>query len=155
MRIKIDKEVSSHLFVIIVAALGLWVTRTWPYKTALFPRATANVILIVALLSLGVELRKKSKQGETTKAPVLKPGFAKNAVVNFGWLAGYVITTWLLGYMIASALYVFLYMKVKGKQSWLSSILVTAGSIGFLWVIFIVLLKIRLLEGVLWSWFGL
>ncbi len=155
MRIKIDKEVGSHLFIIGVVALGLWVTRTWPYETALFPRVTANAILIVAFLSLFVEIRKKRKKGGTAAAPILKPGVGKNAVINFGWLLGYVIGTWLLGYMIASALYVFLYMKVKGKQNWLISILVPTGVITFLGVVFIVFLKIRLLPGVLWSWFGL
>lgn len=155
MRIKIDKEVGSHLFIIGVASMGLWVTRTWPYETALFPKITTYAILIFALLSLFVELRKKKKKGETATASILKPGVAKNAVNNFGWLAGYVIGTWLLGYIIASLLYVFLYIKVKGKQGWLTAILVTLGAFLFLEVVFVILLKIRLLPGVLWSWFGL
>lgn len=154
MRFKLYKQVVFHLIIIFIASLGLWAARTWPYEAALFPKTVTTVVLIVTLLSLFTECYKRIKKSEPVKEQVIKTGFGKNALVNIIWLAAYTIGVWLLGYFIASVLYVFLYMKVKGKLSWLVSTLVSVGIFAFLAVVFVVFLEIKIFPGVLWNWFG-
>jgi hypothetical protein len=155
MRFKLYKQVVFHLIIIFIASLGLWATRTWPYEAALFPKTVTTVVLIVTLLSLFTECYKRIKKGEPVKEQVIKPDFGKNTLVNIIWLAAYIIGIWLLGYFIASVLYVFLYMKIKGKLSWLVSTLVSVGIFAFLAVVFVVFLEIKIFPGVLWNWLGL
>jgi hypothetical protein len=157
MRLKIGSpEVVSHLIVIVVVGLGLWIGRSWPYETGLFPRATGYTIILVAIVSLFLEIRRKMRQTENAGAPpVIEADLAKKALVSFGWLAGFIAGIWILGYVLASLLYVFFYMKVKGKQSWLITILITVGAYVFMWSIFGLLLGIKWFPGALWGWLGL
>jgi len=155
MRFKIDKEIGFHLIIIIIISLALWAGRAWPYETSLFPINVARLVLIVTFLSLFIYCFEKNKKGAPVKQETIEQGEVKKTLLNIGWLAGYVVATWLLGYVVASLLYVFLYTKLKGKQSWLVSILLTLGTFIFLQVIFVFLLDIRMLPGVLWEWLGI
>jgi hypothetical protein len=154
MKVKIDKEDIFHLIIIFVASIGLCVGRTWPYETGLFPRTVAIIVIIVTSLSFLLEFYEKIKKSKPGKNIIVKSEFGKNALINFAWLAAYIISTWLFGYVVASSLYVFLYLKVKGKLSWIVSIMVTVGAFAFLEVVFVILLRIRMLPGVLWNWLG-
>ena len=156
MRLKISSELVSHLLVIVVVGLGLWIARSWPYETALFPRAAGGTVILVAVLSLFLEIRRKMRQAADAGAvPVFEAGLAKKAFVSFGWLVGFIAGIWLLGYVVASLLYIFLSMKVRGKQYWLITILMTVGAYAFMWAVFGLLLGIKWFPGALWGWFGL
>jgi len=149
MKVKLNQEVISHLLVIFIVGTGLWVGRSWPSETGLFPRTVGTIIILIAALSLFMELRKK-KQIEKDPGedkPVLTREILKKARTDFGWLAGYIAAIWLLGYVPASVIYVFLYMKIKGKQRWLPAIMITIGAFAFMKVVFGILLGIRWFPG--------
>ncbi len=155
MKNNINNIVVSHCIVIIVVGLGLIASIPWPYETALFPRTTGIIIEIVAVWSFISELYKKKKSGKSTSAkPVIDYAALKKAAAAFGWLAGYVVGVWIIGFIFASALYVFLYMKVKSRQNWLASIICSAGAAAFIEVMFVVLLRNRWFTGALWVWLG-
>lgn len=159
MKRKLDGNVVAHLLVIVVVGLGLWAARSWPYETGLFPRTIGGIVIIVTVISLIVEQLKKRRPAEGVEAaeaaPALPPDTVKKALIAFGWLAGYIFGIWLFGYVAASLLYAFLYMKFKGKQRWLATILVVAGAFLFMWAVFGLLLGIRWFPGAVWAWFGL
>jgi hypothetical protein len=151
MRLKFTSQVIPHGVVIVVVATGLWLAREWPYETALFPMTAGLTIIIIALTSMLLEMRKSGVQstgGAVTWAP---PAHANiKAVVDFLWLTGFIFGIWALGYVAASLTFLFLYMKVKGKQAWLISILITVGAFAFLELIFGMLLGIKWFTGALW-----
>jgi hypothetical protein len=151
MRLKFKSQVIPHGVIIAVVATGLWLAREWPYETALFPMTAGLAIIIVALISMLLEMRQmgaRSTGGAVAWAP---PAHANiKAVIDFAWLAGFIFGVWALGYVAASLTFLFLYMKVKGKQSWLITILITAGAFAFLELIFGMLLSIKWFTGALW-----
>lgn len=151
MRLKFTKQVIPHTVIITVVVAGLWLAREWPYETALFPMTACLAIIIVSLISMVLEMRQsgiRSKRGFASFAP---PAHANiNAVADFVWLAAFIFGVWALGYVSAAMIFLFLYMKVKGKQAWLTSILITAGSFAFMKLIFGMLLGIKWFTGALW-----
>ena len=156
MRLKFTSQVIPHGVVIAVVATGLWLAREWPYETALFPMTAGLAIIIVALTSMLLEMRQSGAQSTGGAVAWAPPAHANiKAVVDFAWLAGFIFGVWALGYVAASLTFLFLYMKVKGKQPWLITILITGGAFAFLELIFGILLGIKWFAGALWGWLGL
>jgi hypothetical protein len=160
MRLKFTSQVIPHGVIIAVVGTGLWMAREWPYETALFPRAAGLTVILIALVSLLSEMWQKGAQeaggGAGREAAAAVDGdFLKKAAVGFAWLAGFIFGVWALGYAAAAMIFLFLFMKVKGGQAWLTSILVTAGAFAFMQLIFGMLLNIKWFAGALWGWLGL
>lgn len=159
MRINFSKKLIPHLGVIIVVALGLLLSWGWPYETALFPRVGCIVVLIVAIISFMGELFKKEGQESSHSDAWVSSHLAgdhssKRAGLVFGWLVLFLIGVWVFGYEFAALAFVFLFMKVYGKQSWKISIAFTAFSFVFLFSVFRLLLDVIWPHGALWEVLG-
>ena len=159
MKAKISKKLIPHMGVIVVIGIGFLLTRSWPYETALFPRVGCIVVLIVAIISLiGEVIRGGQRQTTRTRGcRVSSPGgpSLRRAALVFGWLVFFLIGVWALGYEFAAVAFVFLFMKITGKQSWRISILFTMFSFGFLYSVFRLLLDVIWPHGALWEMLGL
>ena len=78
----------------------------------------------------------------------------RRAGLVFGWLILFLIGVWALGYEFAAVAFVFLFMKITGKQSWGMSILFTVFSFVFLFSVFRLLLNVVWPHGALWEILG-
>jgi hypothetical protein len=76
--------------------------------------------------------------------------FAK-VILSIGWLAGYVVVLYFVGFLIATPIYVLLYMIFHGGHSIRNSVLVSAGTTLAIWLTFEVLFKYPLYPGVLFG----
>jgi hypothetical protein len=158
MKAKISKKLIPHVGVIAVIGIGLLLTQKWPYETALFPRVGCIVVLIVAIISLIGEVIRGGQGGHSdawvsnqlSEGPSLR-----RAALIFGWLVVFVVGVWALGYEFAAVAFVFLFMKITGKQSWRISILFTVFSLVFLYSVFRLLLDVTWPHGALWEMLGL
>lgn len=129
----------------------------WPFKTALFPVIIGGCALILALAELSMSVyettggRTKKKKQEAMDfkfSEDVDPAVAKRRTwTAFGWIIGFFILIVLLGFVIGIPLYVFLYIKFHGRESWLVSILMTVGAWIFFWGLFIWLLDTPMPEG--------
>jgi hypothetical protein len=114
----------TSLLIIAVAA-GLYVARGWNPTTALFPRVIGFPMLALLTAILAVDItrgRRKIEDGETEG----DGGMDFSAVTNrtalyFGWLIGFGVLIWAVGIVYAIPIYVFGYLKIIGKYSWLKS----------------------------------
>jgi hypothetical protein len=144
-----------HVAIIVVIGSGLLLTRDWPYETALFPRVGCIVVLCVAILALVSELVRGRGREADQKDPWLTSLFSGDRPLHragavFGWLILFLIGVWAFGYEFAAVAFVFLFMKIQGKQSWPISILFTAGSFAFLMLVFHFGLGIKWPSGIMW-----
>ena len=159
MKIRFSKKMIPHVGVIIVIGTGLFLSRDWPYETALFPRVGCTTVLIVAIISLIGELIRGEGKREPSDAWVSSHLSGDHslgrATLIFAWLVLFLIGVWALGYEFAAVAFVFLFMKATGRQSWRVSILFTVFSFVFLFSVFRLLLEVVWPHGALWEALGL
>ena len=67
------------------------------------------------------------------------------------WLAGFVAALVLIGVLCAVPLYVFGSMRVRGRRSYLMSLVGGAGATLFVWLLFAIVLRVELYPGLLFG----
>jgi Tripartite tricarboxylate transporter TctB family len=67
------------------------------------------------------------------------------------WIAAYLAALFLIGFLIATPIYILLYMLIRGGRSLRDSALTAAGTTLAIWLTFVVLFKYPLYPGVLFG----
>jgi hypothetical protein len=142
-------------FCLIVVAAGVAITSLkWPLKTALFPLIISLCVLILALTELLLNLfgkEKATKKGAQVdfkfSEDVDKEVALRRTLAAFAWIMGFFVLILLFGFSIAVPLYVFLYVKLYGKERWWISLTMGASAFAFFYGLFVWLLDTPLIEG--------
>ncbi len=140
------EQIFFTAFVGLVILGALVVARDWPV------RASIIILLLggVGVILVGVQLALDIKAARTEGAQITRPTFEVKAIEHQGrwgsleiwaWLWGLFFAIHLIGFPIALPLFVFLYVKLYGG-SWLTSVLLTALTWGFLYGIYDHLLSV-------------
>lgn len=122
------------LAVTLVAGYAVYISLHWPYKTALFPRMIAVPLLLLGLLEtlLCLFAAEKEKGGAAVDLELsadVDPIIARNRTRSLVlWILGFFVLIPLVGFGLAVPLFMFLYLKLAGKEGWLLSILLAAFS---------------------------
>jgi hypothetical protein len=111
------------LGIMIVSGYGVITAWAWPWKAALFPLVIGiPVFCLAAAEVLWVLL------GSTPREQVMElqlsahlPGKQKlkSTLLAVGWIVGFFAAIVLVSFPIAVALFVFLYLKIQGREGWL------------------------------------
>jgi len=122
---------------IIAVAVALYVSRNWNSTTALFPHAVGFPILALLVVILAVDIRKGRRQkekGETEDKEFL----TKNRwmILYLGWLVGFALLIWAIGMLYSIPIYLFCYMTIQGKYSWLKSGIYAAAATAVVFILF-------------------
>ena len=95
------------------------------------------------------EIRKKLAPAARKKR---SPAEIRRKEMNMiWWLVGLMAAILLLGYLIAIPGFVFLFLKVRSGERWLTTILVTAATWICVYGVFVVLLKLPIYKGILFG----
>jgi hypothetical protein len=130
-----------------VMALSAWAAIAafaWPLKAKLFPLVISIPLFCLAAAEVAWQLLGKPPARET--AP---PG---RTLVVVGWILGFFAAIVLFGFPIAVALFVFLYLKLQGREGWLFSLVFTAVLWAAFYGLFDVLLHLPFGTGLLSGW---
>ncbi len=142
--------------------VSAWVAITalkWPLKTALFPLVISIAVFLMTTAELFLNLFGKeegSKKGvaidfkfseDTDKKVALR-----RTLTIFSWIVGFFFLINIFGFSMAVPLFVFLYVKIQGREKWVVSIIMTLGSWFFFWGLFIWLLDTPMMEGWIFQW---
>jgi hypothetical protein len=133
-------------FIGLVMLAALWVAKDWPI------RASIIIFLLggVGLILTGVQLTANFRALHAESSKVTRPTFEVQAIEHQGrwgsleiwaWLWGLFFAIHLIGFPVALPLFVFLYVKLYGG-SWLTTIILTAVTWGFLYGIYDYLLSV-------------
>ncbi len=145
------------LSVTIAAAYALYASWYWPHKTALFPRLISVPLLLLGLLEtlLCLYVPEGLREGaavdfefSTDVDPIIA---RKRTLLLFLWIVGFFALILLIGFLLAVPIFIFLYLKVEGKEGWWLTISLTAFSWLFMEGLFDRLLHIPFSQGWLLS----
>ena len=143
---------------IIALAIALYVSRNWNSTTALVPQAVGFPMLALLVAILVVDIKKGQRQKENAKAADDDREFSfknRSMTVYLSWLVGFAVLVWAIGLVYSVPIYIFSYMKIQGKYSWLKSTIYAAATTVFIVVLFQYAFKVSWPEGDLLSILGL
>ena len=148
------------LSVTLIGAYAFYASWGWPYRTALFPRLISVPLVVLGALETllclyGAEKQREGAAVDFEFSADVDPITARNRTLSlFLWILGFFGLIFLVGFPLAVSLFVFLYLKVVGKERWGLTLLVTAFSWLFMQGLFDWLLHIPSAPGwlsFLWS----
>jgi hypothetical protein len=136
-----------------VAGYAVYASLSWPFRAALFPRLIGIPLLFLALTEMF--LSAFSTEGEREGHAVdfeltrnIDPAVArKRTVAILFWVVGFMALILSLGFTIAVPLFVFLYLRFGGGESWIWTAVLTLFSWIFIAGLFDRLLHIPLPQG--------
>jgi hypothetical protein len=143
-----------------IMALSAWAAISayaWPLKAALFPLVISIPLFLLAAAELAWLLLASAGQAQNRdfRPPQadVAPSVARPRILRtVAWIVGFFIGIVLLGFPIAVALFVFLYLKLQARESWLYAALFTAVVWGAFYGLFIAVLHLPFAAGILTSW---
>ena len=153
------KNASLALSVLIMIASGYGViaATAWPWKAALFPLVIGIPLFCLAAAEALWTLFG-SATAEASEARDFQLSIGKDTVrrtlVAAAWILAFFAAIVLLGFPIAIPLFVFLYLKLQGREGWGVSIVMTAAVWGVFYGLFDALLHLPFPAGWLVSWLG-
>ena len=160
MRNSFSRRFFFSLAIAIAAGYALYTSLHWPFRTALFPRVIAFPLLILCVIEmvLSVAVVEKGRGGHAVDFEMttdVDPRTArKRTLAIFSWTVAFLALIVGVGFPLAVPLFVFLYLKVAGKEGWVLTLLLTALSWLFMEGLFNRLLHIPFAPGwlsFLWS----
>src|SRR5688572_22254023 len=147
---------SAALFTLIIAttiAVALFQSRNFGFRAGLFPWVIGIPTLFLALVQLAKDVTRP-KEARATGHEALSPEAVRHRTLSIiGWTAGCFLLIWLLGFSYAVPLFIFLYLKLEGREGWLMTIAVTFFSWLFFYMLFERMLNVPFPDPLLLSWF--
>jgi putative tricarboxylic transport membrane protein len=152
-------SVTLAVAVMILSAWGVISAWSWPAKAALFPLVISIPLFFLAaaeILWVVFGSARHAAASDFKLSDHLPQGVAlRRTLLAVGWILGFFLAIILLGFLIAVPAFVFLYLRLQGKQGWIFSAVFTAAVFGFFYGLFDLLLHLPFPPGVLLSLVGL
>ena len=133
---------------VIISAVG------WPFKTALFPIVVGIPLFILSTIQflrsafLGGKGHIKEATIDFKLSEMEDKALEKKRTINIClWILGFFFMLLLIGFPIAVPLFVFLYMKLQGKEKWGSSLLLTFIAWASFYGLFVKFCDVPFMEG--------
>lgn len=142
------------LGIMAVAAYAAIGALAWPLKTALFPLVISIPLFCLAAIEAFCVWRSRPRPSQAQdfqRPPAEAPSSVARArtLVAAGWILGFFALILLFGFPVAVPAFVFLYLKLQSRESWLFSIVFTAIVWGCFYGLFDQLLHLPFGNGVL------
>lgn len=140
-------------FCIMLIGGGVVITSLqWPFKTALFPIVVGIPVLIFAAIDLCINLFGKNTEKDAGIDFKLSKGSdeklqTRRTLAIFAWIIGLFLLVLLVGFPIAVPLFLFLFLKIYGKEGWIITIISTAIAWGVFYALFVRLLNVPFADG--------
>ena len=147
-------------FLFLAATVMGW---SWPYIAKLMPvyvAAVPGLILVVAQLArdaFGKAPAAETDRGSIDMDEVYNTQLESKVEVRrtllfFAWFIGGAVGIWLLGIVIALPVLVLLYTLIEGKESWTTSLVMTACTYLLIWGLFEYMLETRWPAGLVFGY---
>lgn len=130
--------------ILLVSGYGVLAAWAWPWKAALFPLAIGIPVFCLAAAELAWVLLGSAARGEDKDL--------RRSALAAAWIVGFFAAILLLGFPVAVPLFVFLYLRLQGREGWLFSAVFTAVVWAFFYGLFDRLLHLPFSDGWLITW---
>lgn len=112
-------------FIVAIAAVyALYSSLTWPFRTALFPRVIGFPLLVLSIVEMllcvtNVEGDRVGHAVDFEMTTDVDPAVAlKRTFAICSWILGFLALILGIGFTLAVPLFVFLYLRLAGKEGW-------------------------------------
>lgn len=132
MKANLDLRFFLSLAAAVTGGYTIYASMDWPLKTALFPRVIGLPLLLLAIIEMALSLfgGEEKRTGHAVDFELttdIDPIVARRRTWTItAWVLGFLGLILLFGFPLAVPLFVFLYLKVEGKEGWLLTLLLTA-----------------------------
>ena len=148
-------ESAFTLFIILVFALALWQSRTFDFRTGLFPWVIGIPVFCLAIVQFIMDLATRDDGSAPATGGDMPAAVANRRTARmFSWILAYFIAIWLLGFSAGVPLCTLIQLR-SDREKWLLSLVYTACSWAFIYAIFDKILHVPFPEGQLFLWLGL
>ena len=131
------------LFLIVWFAYGVWEARSYAFLAKIFPFYISLILLIFAVISIFLEIRKVVDQAEdlhgaSSSADLSVDWDMPMAVVwrRFGLYVGIILGVYvfiyLIGYPLTMGIFILLFYRLIAKAKWMTAIIAGCAGLGFL-----------------------
>lgn len=147
MKIKVTEQLVFSVILLLVLSWFVYTAIGYNSKARFVPLVIGIPTLALAIYHVQADWRA-ARQEEVRKSAEDKANVRKewNSAL---WVVGCFVLIYLIGFEWGLPLYSFLYARVRGKESWLRSLLPAIAAYLVLWIFFITLLHIPLYRGAL------
>jgi len=155
---KLGGKAVMILGLVVIAVSILISARTWPPQSALFPTVISffcpgDGLRVLACLPVWKEERWRSRSHGRETAGERRSGSVQSATdLHLPLAYRFFILIVLFGFPITIPLFMFLYLKVEGKEGWVTTLELTVGVWACFYFLFIWLLKTPFPEGWVLEW---
>jgi hypothetical protein len=154
----VHKKASLALsaLIMIVSGYGIVAATAWPWKAALFPLVIGIPLFALAAAEALWTLLGTDPASDEARDFQLSIGkdSLRRTLTAAGWILAFFAAIVLLGFPLAIPLFVFLYLKLQGREGWGISIAITLGTWAVFYGLFDLLLHLPFPAGWLFAWFG-
>ncbi|MDI7261166.1 MAG: tripartite tricarboxylate transporter TctB family protein [Thermodesulfobacteriota bacterium] len=157
---RVSGKTIMSLVVVIIAGWAVIDSLKWPFKTAFFPMAIGIPVIIMGIIDLFFNFM--GKEAEHAKMPIdsiplpkkLDPTIGTRRAISISlWIFGFFLMVIFLGFSVAIPLFVFLYLKIQGKEGWGITIALTVLVGLFFYGLFVWFIDLHFPEGWLFKFF--
>jgi hypothetical protein len=126
--------------IMMLSGFAVYAASGWPWKAALFPIAIGIPVFCLAaaevVWSLAGSADSERAMDFEMSADVPAPVAARRTALTVGWMTGFFAAIALIGFPYAVPLFVFLYLRVQGREGWMFSVVFSAAVWGFFYLVF-------------------
>ena len=150
-------SLALSVLIMIMSAYGVIAATAWPWKAALFPLVIGIPLFCLAAAEALWTLfgSASADAGEAKDFQLsISEDSARRTLVAAAWILAFFAAIVLVGFPIAIPLFVFLYLRLQGREGWGLSIVMTAAVWGVFYGLFDAMLHLPFPAGWLLAWLG-
>jgi hypothetical protein len=142
------------LFFLLFTGLILYLSMDYPWQAAALPIFFGSIVVLLLFAQLIIEKNARlnkhlgflvqSSGPDTSEHNEDTPLMNAQEFWLIAWLILAAVLLYFFHFVIALVAYLFCFLKFQSKSSWLSSIWITLITTGFIYVLFVVILRIQL-----------
>ena len=146
------------LFIMAISGWGVYTALEWPLKAKLFPLVIGIPLFCLAAVELMFAVFGKGDAGQAADFK-LSEGQPREVVLRrtllaSGWILGFFVMVVALGFLVAVPVFVFLYLRLQGREGWVFTTVFTAAVWACFYGLFEMLLHLPFPAGWLLAWPG-
>ena len=122
-----------------------------PLISGIFSALIVGFLVIMSLFPKVISFYQKFETKSVLSEDVLNVDEKKREVSVVAWFSGCTAAIYFLGFLIGIPLFLFMFLKIWAKESWLLSSVLAAVVLGVVYFAFIYILRVPLHSGILFS----
>jgi len=122
-----------------------------PLISGIFSVLIVGFLVIMSLFPKVISFYQKFETKSVLSEDVLNVDEKKRELSVIAWFSGCTAAIYFLGFLIGIPLFLFMFLKIWAKESWLLSSVLAAVVLGVVYFAFIYILRVPLHSGILFS----